>query len=74
MANVETKSDKFRRLAAARGDRVIRELGLLSNLANESNYEYTDQEVQKMFSVIDAELRECKARFSTRTKRRRVEF
>lgn len=70
----ESKSDKFKRLASARGDRVIRELGLLSNLANESNYEYTDQEVQKMFSVIEAELRECKARFTTRSKRRRVEF
>ena len=74
MVGAESKGDKFKRLAAARGDRVIRELGLLSNLANESNYEYTDSEVQKMFAVIDAELRECKARFSTRTKRRRVEF
>lgn len=74
MAGNESKSEKFRRLASARGDRVIRELGLLSNLSNESNYEYTDQEVQKLFAVIDAELRECKARFTTRTQRRRVEF
>jgi hypothetical protein len=74
MPERETKADKFRRLASARGDRVIRELTLLGNLSNESNYEFTDVEVQKLFAVIDAELKDCKARFSTKTKRRRVQF
>ena len=74
MSGPESKADKFRRLAAARGDRVIRELSLLGNLSNEGNYEYTDAEVQKLFSVIDAELRDCKARFTSRTRRRKVEF
>jgi hypothetical protein len=74
MSDKETKADKFKRLAAARGDRVIHELGLLGNLSNEGNYEYTEAEIQKLFSVIDAELRDCKAKFSSRTKRRRVEF
>jgi len=70
----ESKSEKFRRLATSRGDRVIRELNLIGNLANERNYEYTELEVQRLFAVIDAELKECKAKFLLKSRPRRVEF
>ncbi|QQQ64332.1 hypothetical protein JHQ56_19860 (plasmid) [Paenarthrobacter ureafaciens] len=71
----ETKNQKFRRLAASRGDRIIREIGLLGNLSNLNNYEYSREEVQKMFATIDAELKDCKAKFlGTTAGRRRIEF
>lgn len=71
----ETKNQRFRRLAASRGDRVIREIGLLGNLSNLNNYEYSREEVQKMFATIDAELKDCKAKFlGTTASRRRIEF
>lgn len=75
MSGKETKNQRFRRLAASRGDRVIREIGLLGNLSNPNNYEYSREEVQKMFATIDAELKDCKAKFLGSTaSRRRIEF
>jgi len=70
----ESKNEKFKRLAAARGNRVIHELGLLGNLANEQNYQYSESEVRQLFGVIEAELRECKARFNGKGSGRKVEF
>ncbi|WP_353508755.1 hypothetical protein [Intrasporangium sp.] len=59
----EDKGQRFRRLAAARGDRLIREIALLGNLANTKNYTYSTQDVAALFGPIEAELRECRARF-----------
>ena len=36
---------------------------LLGNCANTNNYEYTEEEVKKIFSAIDAQLNETKAKF-----------
>lgn len=72
--SAETRAEKFRRLALARGDRVLRDLELIGNLANRSNYEYTDEEVRKLFSAIEAEVRDTKAKFTTGSARRRIEF
>jgi hypothetical protein len=59
----ETRNERFRRLAAARGDRLIREISLLGNLANRKNYEYSTDEVDALFRPIELELREVRARF-----------
>lgn len=37
----ESRNDRFRRLAATRGDRLIREIALLGNLSNRKNYDYS---------------------------------
>ena len=71
---LETKNEKFRRLATARGDRILKEIALLGNMSNERNYEYSQQEVQKLFTALEAELRSCKARFSSKSKSRRIEL
>ena len=70
----ETKNEKFKRLAAARGNRVLHELVLLGNLSNEQNYQYSESEVRQLFAVIDAELKECKAKFNGKGSGRKVEF
>lgn len=59
----ETKNERFRRLAASRGDRLIREIALLGNLSNRKNYEYTEGEVEDLFEPIERELRETRALF-----------
>lgn len=66
---METKHERFKRLARMRGERVLKDLRLLSNLANRSNYEYTESEVRNLFSAIDDELR--LARFSFERNRER---
>lgn len=71
----ETRSARFRRLAQARGDRLIREISLLGNLANRKNYDYTPEEVQQLFEPIQRELQEVRAMFDpTAPSMRRVKF
>lgn len=59
----ESKNERFRRLASSRGDRLIREVALLGNLANRKNYEYSPDEVDALFEPIERELREVRALF-----------
>jgi hypothetical protein len=59
----ESKNDRFRRLAASRGDRLIREIALLGNLSNRKNYEFSPAEVDELFAPIERELREVRAQF-----------
>lgn len=59
----ESKNDRFRRLAESRGNRLIRELRLLSNLSNRKNYEYSADEVEMLFGPIEDALREAKQSF-----------
>jgi hypothetical protein len=70
----ETKNQRFRRLAAARGDRILKEIGLLGNLSNDRNYEYSSEEVQKVFAAIEAELKDCRSKFVTTPRKRKIEF
>lgn len=72
--NRETKHERFKRLAQARGDRLLKDLELLGNLSNRHNYEYSEEDIRKLFGVIEAELRDCKARFRTATPKRRIDF
>ena len=60
----ETKREKFVRLAEARTNRIIDTLQLLGNCSNTSAYEYTQQDVDQIFSAIEAEVREAKKKFS----------
>ncbi len=62
----ETKREKFVRLAEARTNKIIDMIQLLGNCSNLSTYEYTQQDVDKIFSAIESELREAKKKF-TRT-------
>ena len=63
----ESKNERFRRLAESRGNRLIREIKLLGNLANRKNYSYSDDEVAKLFEPIEHELEETKALFDTKS-------
>lgn len=65
-----SKNARFKRLAELRGNRIIKDLRLLSNLSNKSNYAYNDEEVRVIFNVIDDELKIAKQSFKKNTKRR----
>jgi hypothetical protein len=65
----EDKHSKFRRLAVMRGERVLKDLDLLSNLANRNNYSYTDEEVKVLFGAIDDALRSAKGSFNNKKER-----
>lgn len=66
---METRKEKFIRLATYRTNLVLEKLRILGNLSNKTNYDYTDEEINKIFAAIDSQLRITKARFSGKSKR-----
>ncbi len=64
MATKETKRERFVRLAEARTNKILDMLKLLGNCSSKSNYEYTDDDVKKIFAAIDRETKNARAKFS----------
>ena len=63
MANVESKSERFVRIAESRTNKIIDMIQLLGNCANKSTYDYTKEDVKQIFGAIEAELRAARAKF-----------
>lgn len=57
------KHERFKKLAEQRTNKILKTLNLLGNCANKGNYAYTDEEVKKIFSAIEKELRLTKNKF-----------
>lgn len=64
MPKYESKSDAFRRLATKRTNTVINHLRILEHCANPQLYEYSQDDVKRMFRAIETELKTVKAKFS----------
>lgn len=64
----ESKHDAFRRLASQRTTAVLERLRVLGNCANSQLYEYTDDEVRKIFKAIKDEVRVVEAKFKNSRK------
>lgn len=72
---METKREKFLRLANSRTNKLLDSIRLLSNLSNKSNYDYTKNDVDKIFSAIDKEIKKAKVEFETKkTKSKKFEI
>lgn len=61
---LETKRQKFVRLAEARTNKIIDMLQLLGNCSNSSAYDYTQEDVDKIFSAIESEVKEARKKFN----------
>lgn len=59
----ESKADKFVRLGEYRVNKAIEAIGRIENLSNRSSYEYTEEQVEAMFSMMEKRLAEVKSRF-----------
>lgn len=59
----ETKRKKFIRLAELRTNKILKMLQLLGNCSSKSNYDYTDEDVRKIFTVLEEELKNTKSKF-----------
>lgn len=60
----ETPHEKFVRIATRRTQSILEKLRLLENCANTSVYEYTEEEINKIFDAIDKALKKVKQSFS----------
>lgn len=59
-----TKSrEKFIELAEKRVNRAIKDIRLVGNLSNKSNYKYSDEDVRTIFAAIEKELKQARERF-----------
>lgn len=61
----EADRDKFKELAEKRVTRALKDIKLIGNLSNKSNYSYTDQDVKKIYSALKKSLDEMKSRFDS---------
>lgn len=60
---VSQTRERFKRLAVYRTNEVLKKIKVLGNCANTSAYEYSEDEVNKIFSEIERKVKETKARF-----------
>ena len=74
MKNEETKRDKFVRIAEARTNKIINMIQLLGNCSNQSLYEYSQKDVNKIFNAIQEELDEAKKRYSKQDSQKGSKF
>ncbi len=65
----EDRAQRFKRIATYRTNEVLNKLRLLGNLSNKTNYDYTEEEINKIFSAIEHQLKILKAKFSSSKKR-----
>ena len=70
----ESKADKFVRLGEYRVNKVIDAIGRLENLSNRTNYEYTQEQVEAMFSTLELRVADVKAKFTVTKTRENATF
>lgn len=61
--NEETPRERFKRLAVQRTNAIFKKLKILGNCANRQIYEYTEKDVEKIFSAIEKQVKEIKSKF-----------
>jgi len=58
------KRERFKRLASYRTNEVLKRVRVLGNCANRSAYEYTEEEINRIFSEIEKKVKETRAKFN----------
>ena len=64
----ETKREKFIRLAENRVNSTIKEINLIVNLANKSNYDYTKDDVDKIIKTLKKSVSDLESKFSSKNR------
>ena len=59
----ETKEQRFKRVVQKRVQNVLDSLRRLSQCSNKRMYAWNDEQLKKIWSAIDKELKDCKATF-----------
>ena len=59
----ETKETRFKRIAQKRVQRVLDSIRSLSQCSNKRMYQWNDEQMIKIWSAIDRELKACKDSF-----------
>lgn len=70
MSTERDKRERFIELGEARVRKAAQMLRLIGNLSNTSNYEYSQEDAQRILSALDSEMRLLKAKFQAALSRR----
>ena len=70
MSTERDKRERFVELGEARVRKAAQMLRLIGNLSNTSNYEYSQEDAQKILSALDNEMKLPKAKFQAALSRR----
>jgi len=68
--NNETPEQRFKRIAEIRTNAVLDRIRILGNLYNRQMYSYTEEDIDKIFSAINSQIREVRAKFSSKKRDR----
>ena len=71
---VDDKKERFIRIAERRTNNILEQLRLLGNCSNKNNYSYTEEDVKKIFSVIETELKEVKMKFNSKVNKEKFKL
>lgn len=63
--NNETAEERFKRIATLRTNAVLDRLRILGNLSNRQMYSYSEEDINKIFSAINKQLREVRVKFNS---------
>ncbi|MGE9926353.1 hypothetical protein [Megasphaera elsdenii] len=70
----ESKRDKFVRIAEARTNKILNMVDLLGNCSNPSIYEYSQSDVNQIFSAIENAVKDAKKKFSAQDTEKTTKF
>ena len=60
----ETKKERFKRLATHRTKEILKRINILGHCANRSAYEYSEDQIAAIFSVLEKKLKETRNKFN----------
>lgn len=65
----EKDREKFVDLANKRVSKALQTIQLIGNLSNRSNYDFTEDDVAKIFRALQEEIASCRKRFDLAVKK-----
>ena len=71
---VDDKRARFVRIAERRTNNILEQLRLLGNCSNKNNYSYVEEDVKRIFSVIENELKEVKVKFNSKANKEKFKL
>lgn len=66
---MENKRDKFTRIAENRTNKILHMIDLLGNCANKRVYDYSEEDVKKIFGAIERQLNTTKSKFKSNSQK-----
>lgn len=74
MDNSEKKEDRFKRVASRRVENILKGIRSLSKCSNINNYEYNEEDLNKMVKAIKEELKTMEIQYKKNLKNNTESF